>query len=107
MCVCGVVYALNCTCTSFLTSQLNLGRAGPLITDATLHALGEHRNLRDLDVSWSSCGDSGVAAVLSGCPSLQLLSVQGCKAVTCDAAPHLVKAPSLVYVDASWVNAIR
>lgn len=87
-----MVLSVLARCCPNLT-ELNLSRSGENICG--VRALGDlalslGHQLFYLDLNWTNIGDAGLLHLVSACPGLRLLGLQGCKALTTDAGTAVV-----------------
>lgn len=77
------------------------------IDDEAVLALAKIGMVRSLDVSWTFVSDQSVLELLTHCPFLEKLDLDGCKQLTTaifDMLFNKVTAPSLQYLGLGWVN---
>lgn len=75
---------------------------GPQFTNESVRSIAAFTELRRLDLDGTSIDDTGVALIESMGLKLQMLSLNGCEAVTDAAIPHLEKLEHLETLDIQW-----
>ena len=91
------------------TLFFRLPQAVPLcdsIHDMCLGPLAALRNLQHLDVAWAAVTNDSTVDFINVCPSLRVLSLQGCKGLRVGVVDALLAgaAPKLKFIDFGWVN---
>jgi hypothetical protein len=99
------MYAVSKTCHSL--QKLNVGRCHAISNHSIIQLSLNCNQLKDCNIAWSLCEDSGMNCILLHCPLLTHLCIQGCKSITSNGiSNHVIHHTSLQWIDASWCNAI-
>ncbi|KAG9403577.1 hypothetical protein AC1031_006220 [Aphanomyces cochlioides] len=89
--------------------KLNVARCRNLTDHGLVTILKNCRQLREIDLSWSLVSNAAVVELVSACPHLARIRLQGCKCLTRHLMHDLVQRKSLAalqYMDLSWVDDI-